>query len=112
MHNALKYNLFKCFTILIVMVLIAPAVVKLGHAFENHKHEICVDNSSAHLHTLDLDCEFYKFNISNPLLIPNFQYEISFIDSYSTIKNFGLYNFKYNHQQLYFSLRGPPLVFV
>lgn len=108
----LKHTLFKSFTILIVMSLLAPSVVKIGHAFENHKHEVCLDNSNEHFHALDLDCEFYKFNISNQLLIPDLQYKITFIDSYSSTENFGLYHFKYNHQPLYFSLRGPPQLIV
>ena len=108
MYKALKDILFKSFTILVVMVLLAPSLVKLGHAFENHKHEVCIDNSSSHLHALDLECEFYKFNISNPLLLSKFQYEIPFIDYYSSTETIGLYNFDYNHQQLYFSLRAPP----
>ncbi len=112
MQNLLQHIIFKCLTISIVLTLLAPSVVKLGHAFEDHKHEVCVDSSTTHLHTLDLECEFYKFNISNSLLIPDFQYKIPIIDFYSSIENFGLYNFKYNHQHLYFSLRAPPQILV
>lgn len=108
MQNTLKHILFRSFTIVIVTALLAPSAVKLGHAFEDHKHEICVDNSSEHFHTLDLECEFYKFKVSNSLLIPDFQYKTPIVNFYSTVENYGLYNFKYNHQQLYFSLRAPP----
>ena len=108
MHKPLKNIVFRSITILIGLVLLAPSVVKLGHAFEDHEHEVCIDNSSAHLHTLDLDCEFYKFNISNPLLLSKFQYEIPLADYFFATNTFGLYNFDYNHQQLYFSLRAPP----
>lgn len=108
MQKPLKHIVFRSITILVVLMLIAPSVVKLGHAFEDHEHEVCVDNSSSHFHTLDLDCEFYKFNISNPLLLPNLQYDITCIDYYSSVINNDLYNFDYNHQQLYFSLRAPP----
>lgn len=112
MQKTLKNILFRSVTILVVMVLLAPSIVKLGHAFEDHKHEVCIDNSSSHLHTLDLECEFYKFNISNPLLLSKFQYEIPLIDYFSITNTFGLYNFDYNHQQLYFSLRAPPTVLI
>ena len=112
MQKTLKNILFKSFTILVVLVLVAPSLVKMGHAFEDHKHEVCIDKSSFHFHTLDLECEFYKFNISNPLLLSKFQYEIPYIDFNSSTETIGLYNFDYNHQQLYFSLRAPPHVLI
>ncbi len=107
----LKDKLHKVLMVLsfiLVVSLLVPSAVKLAHVFEDHKHEVCLDTSTTHLHTLDIDCEFYKFNISNPLLIPNLDYEIPNLSSDSTLKTSGLYNFKYNHQQLYFSLRAPP----
>ena len=108
MQKPLKNIVFRGITILVVLVLLAPSLVKLGHAFEDHEHEVCVDNSIAHFHTLDLECEFYKFNISNPLILPDFQYEIPITEYFFATNTYELYNFDYNHQQLYFSLRAPP----
>ena len=93
---------------ILVVSLLVPSAVKLEHVFENHKHEVCLNKSTTHLHAIDLDCEFYKFNVSNPLLIPNIDYGIPNLAFFYTHETSRLYNFKYNHQHLYFSLRAPP----
>ena len=106
-------NIFiKSFAVLLVMVLTLPSAIKLGHAFEHHdhKHEVCTNPSSAHLHTLDIDCEFSKFKTNNSEDLPRFDFDISFSEPDNHQFNNGLYNFTYNHRQLPFSLRGPPLL--
>lgn len=89
------------------MVLLVPSVVKFAHIFENHKHEVCVDNSTTHLHSVDLDCEFYKFKTSNQLC-----HVFNNIDVFHTINNHDTpssqYQFISQFQRLQFSLRGPP----
>lgn len=108
MQNTLKHILFNSFTILIVIVLLAPSVVKLGHAFEDHKHEICVDNSTEHFHTLDLECEFYKFKVNSNFIFNPLTINVLEVNSQKELIA-SHYTFLSKFQKLHFSLRGPPL---
>lgn len=99
---------YKISLIVLIIALLVPSFVKLAHAFENHKHEVCKTPQKSHYHELDLDCEFYKFNKSNITFItPNYGLDIIENSSLNGLI-YGLYNFKYYHQHLSFSLRAPP----
>ncbi len=88
-------------------MLLFPSMVKFNHIFENHKHDVCIDNSVDHLHELDLDCEFYKFNTPNQHLAESFNdFFVLKLERLST--NSSYYNYLNSHQQLSFKLRGPP----
>lgn len=77
------------------------------HVFEHHQHEICYGESDTHLHTLDVDCEFYKFKINIPFTIPeNVAELISFPEV--TIFHTKEYSFLSEFQSLHFTRRGPP----
>ncbi|AUC76658.1 hypothetical protein [Olleya sp. Bg11-27] len=100
---------FKIAAIVLLLAVMLPSAVKFTHVFENHKHEVCTDYSTNHMHQIDLECEFFKFKL-NTQYYPTF--EVSLINSthnFSEI-NTTLYNFNYNHQQLSYSLRGPPFL--
>lgn len=88
--------------------MLLPSAIKVGHVFENHKHEVCIDNSTTHLHTLDLDCEFYKFKIGNQTypILENHEFYILEPTQQLTVNS---YNFLSQFQRLHFSLRGPPV---
>ena len=108
MKSIQKHIAFKLATILLVLAILTPSLVKVGHAFENHKHDVCTDNlSQTHLHALDLDCEFYKFKLNTKYytVLNNFRIDVE--ENYSKINNTFYYFFN-NHQQFSFSLRGPP----
>ncbi|PNQ73133.1 hypothetical protein C1T31_09095 [Hanstruepera neustonica] len=94
-------------SLLLVVSLLVPSAVKFAHAFENHKHEVCTNKSSVHIHTLDLDCEFYKFKIAN-----QFVHKFKNVDFINIEDNHGItesqYQFISEYQRLQFSLRGPP----
>ncbi|MBU2938658.1 hypothetical protein KO494_03800 [Lacinutrix sp. C3R15] len=93
---------------ILIAALLTPSLVKVGHVFENHKHDVCTDNlSQTHLHALDLDCEFYKFKLNTKYytVLNNFRIDVE--ENYSKINNTFYYFFN-NHQQFSFSLRGPP----
>lgn len=103
-----EHILFKILSIILVVTLLIPSIVKVGHVFEDHKHDFCTDNlSQTHLHTLDLECEFYKFKVNTKYhtVLNNFRIVIE--ENHSKINN-SFYYFLSNHQQLPFSLRGPP----
>ncbi len=109
MQELKKHIIFKGFTILLVCAILLPAAVKVAHVFENHKHEVCIDKSTTHFHTLDLECEFYKFKLANQFFhIPeNFNIlNVTENHEVSTSQYFFLSPF----QQLHFSLRGPPVL--
>lgn len=108
MQNIKQHIIFKGFAILLVFAVLLPAAVKMGHIFEDHPHEVCTNKSTTHLHTLDLECEFYKFKLANQF--------------FQTPENFYVLDFEENHkistsqyvflspfQELHFSLRGPPI---
>lgn len=90
------------------LTLLVPSVVKVFHVFENHKHEVCISYDLEHFHQFDIDCDFYKFKVSNDAYI-SIQY--SQIDAHLKIQQIlGFYNNPVIHrQQLSFSLRGPPV---
>jgi len=42
MKQIQEHILFKCITILLIVTLLTPSMVKVGHVFENHKHDVCI----------------------------------------------------------------------
>ena len=98
---------FKILTMLLVVLLWVPSTVKLAHVFDHHKHEICQGDNSTHIHKVDLDCEFQKFQINNNYTFSKIVFEIFQLKENSkTIES--QYIFLSNYQSLHFSLRGPP----
>lgn len=93
---------------ILILALLLPSAVKFTHVFEDHKHEVCTDNSNTHFHEVETDCEFYKFNVNNPFVLfindlqinhfKNGQNQI--INHYFLIDSFKIFDI---------SQRGPPL---
>jgi len=107
MRKRSEHNIFKFFAVLIVLVLLVPSFVKIGHVFENHKHEVCLNKATTHFHTLDLECEFYKFKVSSEFTFNTISIEsieLTLIQPLITSQ----YSFISKYQRLHFSLRGPP----
>lgn len=107
MEQLKQHSIFKMTAIVLLLSVLTPSTVKLAHFFENHKHDVCLGEQKAHFHSLDLDCEFYKFKLNN-------QFTVTFndIELFSSEINQDyveqLYSFKQDHQHLSFSLRAPP----
>ena len=102
-----QHIVLKIATLLITLTLILPSVVKFSHVFSHHEHEICLGENQTHLHTLDLDCSFYKFKLNHQFTIDFFSYELfSVQENHQVIVS--QYEFLSPFQQLHFSLRGPP----
>ncbi len=98
---------FKILTLTLVVTLLLPSAVKFMHIFEKHQHEVCYGESDSHFHTLDIDCEFYKFKLNVPFTFPeNVTVLIAYIEI-NTLRNKD-YSFLSDYQRLHFSLRGPP----
>lgn len=100
---------FKSLIITIVITLLVPSFVKLAHAFENHKHEICITPQKEHFHEYDIDCEFYKFK-TNPQIAVVFDYPEDLLIKKISVPIISQYQFISDYQRLSFSLRGPPTV--
>ncbi|MFD2550943.1 hypothetical protein ACFSQP_03845 [Bizionia sediminis] len=109
MHKIKEHSLFKTLAILLVLAVLLPAAVKFGHIFENHAHEVCTNKSSTHLHEIDLDCEFYKFNLANQFFQEAAEFLVLHFEENHKIAS-SHYAFLSPFQQLHFSLRGPPVV--
>ena len=107
MNFAKEHIAFKILTIFLVVTLLVPSAVKLAHVFEHHKHEICEGGDSTHIHKVDLDCEFQKFQINNNFALTQLTFEVFKLNENSKIIE-SQYRFLSNYQRLHFSLRGPP----
>ena len=87
--------------------MLTPSVVKFSHVFNHHQHEVCKGESDSHIHTLDIDCDFYKFKLNTPYTFLDVAFEtIMFQDNHQVIVS--QYDFVNDYQRLHFSLRGPP----
>lgn len=107
MHNIKQHIAFKILSIALLFAILIPSAVKLAHVFQDHKHEVCLEQHKTHLHTLDLECEFYKFKVNNTFTLPEFHVEFVLIEnSYKVVTR--EYNFSSSYQQVHFSLRAPP----
>lgn len=109
MNLVRQHILFKGLALFVVLTLLLPSVVKIMHNFENHKHEVCYGESNAHFHTLDIDCEFYNFNLSNPFTLTE---SISILIIFPEIRDLITtdYTFLSEYQRHHFLRRGPPAI--
>ena len=87
---------------------LAQFFVQLHHAFGDHNHRVCHSIEVKHIHKKDLDCSihYFKQDLTHHTLQEYQFVEINDINSVDILKK----NFLKNHQQLSFSLRGPPAI--
>ena len=82
--------------------------MQLIHVFENHEHTTCTSKEITHVHTQETDCEMCFCHLSKAFLADNsLATPLLRIEIMSSVEP---YNFLPNHQQISFSLRGPPVV--
>ena len=108
MENLKNHIVFKFLAIALVISIAIPSVIKFSHIFADHKHEVCLGETSTHLHELDLECEFYKFKLNNNFTLPQ-RFVVAFINNEQSTVVTSQYLFLSNYQRLHFSLRGPPV---
>lgn len=98
---------FRILALTLVFAILTPAIVKFSHGFQNHEHEVCIGESTSHLHKIDIECDFYKFKLS-----PQFNFTPSTFETISKVEtqkqDTSYYFFLRTHQQNSFRLRGPP----
>jgi len=107
MNFTKEHIVFKILTMFFLVTLLFPAATKLAHVFEHHKHEICQGGDNTHIHKVDLDCEFQKFQINNSYAFSKIIFEVFQLNENSKT-NESKYHFLSKYQNLHFSLRGPP----
>ena len=109
MQTIKEHIIFRILTLVLVTTLLVPSIVKFSHVFTHNQHkiEICKGERRTHLHELDIDCKFFKFQLNN-----NFTPEVFKVDIFSVTEKqtqiTSHYNFLSKYQRLHFSLRGPP----
>jgi len=93
---------------LLLSVFIIPTIILFLHSFSNHEHRICLSKVENHIHQKEAKCELHLLNDSPFYAKKHVVNFINYIEitSIENLKN----NFLKNHQQLSFSLRGPPSV--
>ncbi|WP_298896159.1 hypothetical protein [uncultured Psychroserpens sp.] len=107
MANVKQHISIRLASLLLAFVLVLPSVVKFSHALSSHEHEVCFIKNQTHFHNIDIDCEFYKFKLSNSLYIQLENYSLTANDKlYKPITTY--HNFLKSHQHLPSYLRGPP----
>lgn len=90
-----------------LLVFLSPAVIQTVHLFENHSHTICISKTDQHIHEKSLNCELDVIKKADGFLFEQTK-NIIVIDGLFSITE--TYNFLLPHQQLPFSLRGPPVL--
>lgn len=109
MKKTRSHIILKIISLLLAVSFIFPYVHKFDHFFVHHKDDVCLGIvKTAHLHEININCDFYKFKIYIPQTIP----PVFNVELFSPIENqqeiASQYSFLQNHEQLHFSLRGPP----
>lgn len=105
-----KLNIvIKSIALVLLIAIMLPTAVKFAHVFENHKHEVCTNPSDSHFHEIEVDCEFYKFNLNTV-----FALKTNILKFFTPQTHFKIstsqYYFISDFQRLPFSLRGPPVL--
>lgn len=107
MHLTKEHIVYKVLTTMLVFTLLIPASVNFAHVFEHHEHEFCQGGDTTHIHEVDLDCEFQKFQINTNFILSDLTFQPPQIqESEKAIES--QYHYLSKYQNLHFSLRGPP----
>ena len=94
---------------MLAFAVLLPSGLKLTHALNHHKHEVCNNDAKhqTHFHESDLDCDFYKFKLTKIQYFKFLDDELKAQAKYF-IPNSNYYTSLHTHQQLTRFLRGPP----
>ena len=109
--KAVITSLFRVLALTLVLAVLLPSAVKFNHVFTHHAHKVCDNDKSldTHFHKSNIDCDFYKFKLTNNLFLVFNNYEI--IPQKTATKQLSSYYISLNnYQQLTRFVRGPPQV--
>ncbi len=96
---------------MLVLAVMLPSVVKLSHVFTHHSHQVCDADGElkTHFHESDLDCDFYKFKLTNTQFLIHCNYDL--VVNPITTKTFSSHYISFNnYQHLTRFVRGPPQI--
>ncbi len=109
MKPLVNLNLISLISLLMVVFILSPSLVKFSHALNGHIHFECKSNGQLHVHEVELDCDFQKFNVSAELY-PTITKAPQLFKIPKYKNHFSNYTFLNKYQKLHFALRGPPQV--
>ena len=107
MKEKKTHILLRLLSIVLTVAVLAPAMIKYTHGFQDHEHEVCFGKSESHLHELDIDCEFFKFKLNTQYVHVHKLFSTIDIEHTTPIIT-SHYQLISDYQKLSFSLRGPP----
>lgn len=102
-----KQNIHKLISSILLVVFFIPITILAFHSLTDHHHQICFSKTQQHIHDKDVDCTLHLLKQGNSNL-ESIDYQIFESIQITSIDNLQ-HSFLKNHQQLSFSLRGPPL---
>lgn len=73
----------KYIALLGLVVLLGPSIIQLHHAFEEHKHDVCISKTEKHFHDNDeIDCSLfhYQLKINSIEFVSNYDILLNFLD--------------------------------
>jgi hypothetical protein len=101
----------RIFALLLLLIIIVPSIIQTVHAFENHEHTVCTATDVKHIHSQDIDCSVFHFQIQQYSFDFSTNYE--FVNFLVTIQKFNNYTPSEYHTYLISkSSRGPPYFIV
>lgn len=90
-------------------MLFVPTAVKTLHIFAHQHHKVCIAGSKVHIHQVDLDCDFHKFQLNTNTSFLNYTLSL-FVKKEASLKIISQYGFISEFQRLQTTLRGPPFL--
>jgi len=102
-----KHFFTSVLSLFLIAAILAPTLVKLSHALVEHQEQLCKEIGSVHIHEIEIDCDFQKFNLS-PQIYPSFNDVAVAFTKTPKKEAFNYYSFLSKYQKLHFALRGPP----
>jgi len=105
----LRNIIFSFIAALLVGLITLPSILKLEHSISEHPTFICKEKSKLHIHEVELDCDYHKFNITT--FYSHLPQEFNtFSAALKSKKDINWYTFFSKYQNLNFSRRGPPVI--
>ncbi len=95
------------FSLLLLVVFMIPMVLLGLHSFADHEHTVCHSKTEQHIHQKDVDCQLHLLQ-HKTFHFDNLEFQLSNHCNIDTQTSLTVHFLK-QHQQLSFSLRGPPL---
>lgn len=101
--------LFPFAAIFLLACFFTPYLLKIEHGIFEHKEVLCTESGELHFHEIELDCDFYKFQLKQ-LFHPAFNAPKVQVHIPPKKRLIDHYCYLSKYQKLHFVLRGPPVV--